>query len=58
MDVKEAAVGDDAMRGNITSPDVYHKPNPIFPKGFKLSIRKAIRKKPVNQAKSDFDGEN
>ena len=38
-------------------PDVYRKPNPNFPKGFKLDLRKMIREKIVNKIKSVFGGD-
>ena len=39
-------------------PDVYRKPNPIFPKGFKIDLRKMIREKLINKVKSVFTGED
>ena len=35
-------------------PDVYRKPNPIFPKGFKLDIRKMVREQIISKVKSFF----
>ena len=35
-------------------PDVYRKPNPIFPKGFKIDIRKMIREKIITKVKGFF----
>ncbi|MGH8678406.1 MAG: hypothetical protein ACREUQ_08670, partial [Burkholderiales bacterium] len=34
--------------------DVYRKPNPVFPKGFKLDIKKMIREKVVSKIRSVF----
>jgi ribonuclease Z len=35
-------------------PDVYRKPNPIFPKGFKIDIKKMLKDKIVQKIKSTF----
>ena len=35
-------------------PDVYRVPNPIFPKGFKIDIKKMVREKIVQKIKSVF----
>jgi hypothetical protein len=38
-------------------PDVYRKPNPIFPKGFKIDIKKMLKDKIVSKIKSIFSDE-
>lgn len=35
-------------------PDVYRKPNPVFPKGFKIEIRKMIRDRVIQKIKAVF----
>ena len=35
-------------------PDVYRKPNPVFPKGFKLDLKKMVMDKIVQRIKSVF----
>ena len=37
--------------------DVYRKPNPVFPKGFKIDIKKMITDKIVQRIKSVFGGD-
>jgi hypothetical protein len=35
-------------------PDVYRKPNPVFPKGFKIDLKKMLRDKVVSRIRSVF----
>jgi len=35
-------------------PDVYRKPNPVFPNGFKIDIKKMLRDKLMTRVKSIF----
>ena len=35
-------------------PDVYRKPNPVFPKGFKIDLKKMLGEKIVQKIKSVF----
>ena len=35
-------------------PDVYRKPNPVFPKGFKIDIKKMVGQKIVQKIKAVF----
>ena len=37
--------------------DVYRKPNPVFPKGFKIDIKKMVRDKVVSKIKAIFSDE-
>ena len=39
-------------------PDVYRKPNPVFPKGFKIDIKKMLREKVILKVKSIFGYED
>ena len=38
-------------------PDVYRTPNPVFPKGFKIDIKKMVGDKIVTKIKSLFGGD-
>ena len=38
-------------------PDVYHKPNPNWPKDFKIDIKKMLKDKIVSKLKSIFSDE-
>jgi ribonuclease Z len=35
-------------------PDVYRKPNPVFPKGFKIDLKQMLRDKVVSKIRSVF----
>ena len=35
-------------------PDVYRKPNPVFPKGFKIDLKKMLRERIITKVKTIF----
>ena len=39
-------------------PDVYRKPNPVFPKGFKIDIKKMVGQKIVQKIKAVFGADD
>ena len=39
-------------------PDVYRKPNPIWPNGFKIDIKKMVRDRIISKVKAVFGSDN
>ena len=54
-DIEDPAVRSFEIDPKLYYPaDVYRKPNPVFPKGFKIDIKKMILDKVVQRIKSVF----